>query len=86
MVAHHSEQADLELLGPPCPDALVYLWEWFVELTCARTGNGFGANPMTWTEIYLWSRIHGRWLQPFEREAIRALDHKFLQVMAPVKK
>lgn len=54
---------------------------WFGELTAARSSNGFGANPITFTEIKAWAELTGRRPSPLEIVALRRLDALFLSVM-----
>lgn len=81
----HSEVAAQELVGPPCPDDLRYIWEWFVELSSSRTSNGFGANPLGWATLEAWSRITCVQLLPYERRALLALDRAYLAIMSEKK-
>ena len=70
-----------ELDGPPAPAALGYLWGWFVELSTARGGSGFGGlNPIAYLEIDAWARLSGVELTAFELGVLRRLDHLFLTV------
>lgn len=85
MVADRSPEAAAALEGPGCPFGLEYLWEWYIEVSAVRTGNGFDANPITWTELDAWCRMTRRQLLPFERHAFGALDRKFLETMASKK-
>lgn len=54
---------------------------WFLELNAARTGTGFGANPLSFTEIFSWSALTRVRLRPWEVAALRRLDTEFLNVM-----
>lgn len=40
----------------------------------ARTSNGFGLNPISFTEIDAWQRLSGEMLRPWELRAIRRMD------------
>lgn len=75
----------VELDGPACPDGMQYLWGWFCELSNAR-GGGFGLAPLGWGEIDAWCRVSVRTLLPFERQAVAALDHRYMEIMTPAKK
>lgn len=59
------------------PPELTYLWGWFQELSATRGSNGFGPNPITYTEIGAWSRLTGRLIRPTEVRLIMTLDGLF---------
>lgn len=59
-----------------------YLWRQFTSLHRARTSNGWGPNPITWSELDAYCRLTGVQLDPWEVEAIRALDEAFLDAAA----
>lgn len=59
---------------PEFPDALAYLWGWVLELH-GRSGIGMGgANPLTYTTIADWAILTRNRPQPYEVEALVALD------------
>lgn len=64
--------------NPVLPPGGAHLWEWFQELNGARTGNGFGPNPLPFTEISAWSALTGRSPRPWEVQAIRLLDAAYI--------
>lgn len=66
----------------PIPTGTEYLWEWFNELQGARTSNGFGANPITYTEMAAWATLSGRDLEPFEVRLLKDLDLLYLSAVA----
>ena len=66
--------------GPDCPPEAWYLWEWYIALGNARGGNGFGLNPIGFTEIAAWSALTGCRPTPFEVGCLRALDDAFFRV------
>lgn len=70
-----------ELDGPAVPFQLAHLLDWFRELNTGRTGNGFGANPLSWGEIDAWIRLTGRTVRDWEIGLLRALDQKYMAVM-----
>ena len=67
--------------GPVVPCQLSHLLDWFAELNAGRTGNGFGANPITWEGLDAWARLTGRDLRPWEVGLLRALDRTYLLAM-----
>lgn len=74
-----------ELDGPPVPPQVTHILEWFFELSSARTGNGFGPNPLTWTDFDAWARLMNRVVRPWEIEMLRALDRCYLASVKPVE-
>lgn len=63
--------------GPEMPLELTYLWRWFQELSATRGSNGFGPNPITYTEIDTWARLTGTIIRPMEVRLIMTLDGLF---------
>jgi len=57
---------------------LTHVWAFFLELNQARSGSGFGANPISYTEILAWSQLTERNLSAFEVSAIKAVDRLFM--------
>lgn len=64
----------------PCPEPVRYLWQAFCEISATRGNNGFGPNPLSWSEIEAWARLDGRILFQFERTALLMLDRVFLEM------
>ena len=74
----HLQTAGIDEPNPhDFPDALTYLWGWFLELASGRTG-GMGPNPITWEGIAAWASLTGTTPAPWEIRAIRALDTAYL--------
>lgn len=59
---------------PPMPEQLAYVWAWFCELERARTGNGFGLNPLSYTEIKAWADLSGSNVEPWEVAVLKRFD------------
>lgn len=66
------------LILPELPCQIEHLWSWFRELAAARTGNGYGPNPIAWTEIAAWAALTGARPTPWEVAALKALDAEYL--------
>jgi hypothetical protein len=62
------------------------LWAWFCEINRRRSGNGFSANPITYTEVASWAHLKGLKPTPGEVEMLMALDDLFLQALAQEQK
>lgn len=65
-----------EPLRIPEPGRLV--WGWFADLSGARS-YGFGPNPISYSDILAYAKLH-RWpLEPWHVEVIRSLDRMWLE-------
>jgi len=61
---------------------ITHIWDWFLELTATRGSNGFGVNPITYTEIDAWSRLLKTEPSPLEIELIKIIDSVYLEKVA----
>lgn len=68
--------------APKLPREMRYLWRTFVSLHRARGSNGWGPSPIAWSDIDAFCRLTGVALDPWEVEAIRAVDEAFLETAA----
>lgn len=85
--AHEEWFRELEAIDGK-PRALAYkpeigahqmdIWRAFCDLAGARSSNGYGPNPIAWTEIDAWLRVTGARLDAWEVRAIRRMDAAFL--------
>jgi hypothetical protein len=57
---------------------VAYLWSTFLRLHSRRGSNGFGASPLSWSEIDACCRLSGVRLAPWEVEIIEALDDAYM--------
>jgi len=53
---------------------------WFWEIRNAVGGSGFGANPISFTEIKSWCDLNEIILSPWELYIIKRLDLEFLRI------
>jgi hypothetical protein len=67
-----------ELVPLPCPEALTYLWNWWLSLA-ARRGCGFGPASLAWHDVEAWARLSGVTLEPFELDCLDALEQAYLR-------
>jgi hypothetical protein len=75
-----------ELDGPALPAPLAHAWDWYQELDAARSGSGFGPNPVGYVELQAWAQLTGTRPSLFELECLRALDETFFAVWADTRK
>jgi len=59
-----------------------YLWRDFIKLNSSRTSNGFGVNPISYTEIYAYYSLNKTDIQPWEVEVLEAFDRVVLNLYA----
>lgn len=60
------------------PLALEHVWNWFSDLCGARTSNGFGLNPITFSEIAAWAQLTGNAPSSWEVSLLKRLDLAYL--------
>jgi hypothetical protein len=63
---------------PPIPEAIKYLWYYFIELHNRRGNFGYGHVPLLFSEIYHWKLLKLRKLDPWELDAILIIDSAYL--------
>lgn len=61
--------------GPVCPRELVYLWNFFWEISDGISPGGFGPAVVTWNDLYCWRAQMGIDLAPWETRAIVRLGN-----------
>ena len=59
-----------------------YIWKDFLALNSARTSNGFGVNPLSYTEIKAYFDLQQQLPEPWESEVLRYFDAVVMQVYA----
>lgn len=62
--------------APRCPQALVYLWNWFDEISIGLSSNGFGPAILTWEALKAWSEFAVIRLEPWEARVLVTLGYK----------
>lgn len=50
------------------------MWRWYCELGGSRTNNGFGLNPISYSEIKAWADLTGAEPTPWEVSLLKRLD------------
>jgi hypothetical protein len=66
------------LQGPPLPADAEHVWQWFLELHAGRGSNGFGPNPLSWSDLAAWASLTMRTVRPSEVDAIMMLDRLWM--------
>lgn len=70
-----------ERLHREVPEPVAYLWYWFRELSLGRVFTEQGAQALTHSEIYAWSRLRRIELSLQELGVLRRLDAILLSVL-----
>lgn len=79
-------EAAVLLDGPPFPDTLGYLHQWFGELSNAR-GMGFtGPAAITYQDVDAWARLTDQHPAPHEVAALFAIDAAWRGALVPERK
>lgn len=61
------------------PSGTEWIWNTFLQLHQARQSTGSGPQPISFTELYSWSRLTGIPLDLYEITAIRTLDSAWME-------
>lgn len=80
------EELEAKLEIPPLPEEFGFAWGSFLDLQSARTSNGFGPEPLLFTEIESYLRLTGRFLLPDEIRAIKIIDVAYLGANAELQR
>lgn len=73
--AKRGAQSAVEALrGPEMPEALEYLWDWFLELDRTRTAGMNGPDPLTYPVIESWARLTQRAPTPADVSLLLDMD------------
>jgi hypothetical protein len=67
---------------PPFPLHDAYLFSIFQELNASRSHNGFGYNPLTYTEVDAYRRMTGTVLNAWQVKMLMRIDQIFLAASA----
>jgi len=71
---------------PPFPATHADIFQIYYELHAARSNNGFGANPISYSELEAYSRLTRRALGPWEVKMLRRIDSIFLLASSKAQK
>lgn len=59
--------------GPPFPELLDYLWDWFTSLSLGIGISGMAPPVVTWVDVAAWRQQTGEIVEPWEARALVAL-------------
>lgn len=65
---------EADLACPPLPPELLHVWRAFGRLSSRRGSNGFGINPIGWSEFDAFLRLTKTRLTPWEVAQVEMLD------------
>lgn len=86
--AVEAKRAEFEarLYLPDFPEEYTFAWSSFFDLNNCRGSNGFGVNPISFSEIEAYTRLTGKVLLPYEINAINIIDSCFLKAQNDLHK
>ena len=64
------------------PYSYYYVWKAFIELDGSRSSNGFGVNPIPYSEIYSYSKLNNIEFDEWELIALKKFDSVVLKMYA----
>lgn len=65
-----------------CPDAALYLWQYFLDMSTRRSSNGYSVNPLSHQEVQAWSERRGLTIAAWEAEVLDRLELLYLNAVA----
>jgi hypothetical protein len=83
-VREHLRQVELsgrevpELHPEPPPDEIMYIWDWFMQLSRSRPV-GMGPGAISFSEIRAWADLMGEMPTRTETKVLMMLDEAFLR-------
>ena len=76
--ARSSGEIPPELILPPVPEGMTFIWEVFLQLHNMRAA-GMGPSPISVSDLLAYQQLHGIELNPWELDCIHALDQTALK-------
>jgi hypothetical protein len=64
------------------PESCFQVWKWFIDLHNSRTSNGFGVNPISYTEIKAYFDLIDIKVEEWEVTLIKLFDNEALSAFA----
>jgi hypothetical protein len=84
--AQQRNEIESRLHIPDMPEEYMDAWKHFMALHRSRGGNGFGVNPLSYTEIDAYIRLTHTYLLPDEIIAIQIIDAAYLKCESDLRK
>jgi hypothetical protein len=60
------------------PESCVPVWKWFIDLNNSRSSNGFGVNPLSYSDIKAYLDLIGVEVEEWELYLIKRIDNEAL--------
>ena len=60
------------------PEACTQVWKWFIDLNNSRSSNGFGVNPLSYSDIKAYFDLMGIEIEEWELHLIKRIDNEAL--------
>lgn len=70
-----------ELILPEFPEAFSVVWSKFIELSSSRSQGFDGPMPISYADMYYWSKMTGWKLSKMEVAVVRKLDALWLKAV-----
>jgi hypothetical protein len=64
------------------PESCLQVWKWFIDLNNSRSSNGFGVNPISYSDIKSYFDLIGIELEEWELYLIKRLDQESMSSYA----
>ncbi len=64
------------------PESCTQVWRWFIDLNNSRSSNGFGVNPISYSDIKAYIDLIGVEIEDWELQLIKQLDNEAMNSYA----
>ena len=64
------------------PSSCEHVWKWFIDLHSSRSSNGFGINPLSYSDTYSYFNLINMQPEEWELDLIKLIDRKVLAIHA----
>lgn len=71
---------------PELPSSCYEVWGWFLNLNESRSSNGFGFNPITYSDVDSFFRLKQIQPEQWEVDLVKRLDREVLSIYAEKSK
>lgn len=73
---------EIEAEAPECPVALIYLWNWFGEISLGLSVNGMSVPTVTWESLVSWCVLRNVAIERWESLALVRLGQLRASVLS----